>query len=100
MACAIWTAPLPTAADGGTAANARRRTIQTLRTRIFHGRTKPTGAANTSPARPAMSECINWKARAAAVAAADGDEWDRLSEAYDEDWIAAYRAAMLAENDK
>jgi hypothetical protein len=37
----------------------------------------------------------DWKARATAVAAADGDEWDRLSAAYDEDWKAAYRAAFI-----
>lgn len=43
-----------------------------------------------------MSERINWKTRVAAVAAAEGGEWDRLSEAYDEDWIAAYRAAFIA----
>jgi hypothetical protein len=36
----------------------------------------------------------DWKARAAEVAAADGEEWDRLSAAYDEDWQAAYRAAF------
>ncbi len=40
-----------------------------------------------------MSE-TNWQSRRDAVVAADGDEWDRLSEAYDADWVAAYCAAF------
>lgn len=43
-----------------------------------------------------MSERENWQTRRDAVAAADGDEWDRLSEAYDADWSAAYCAAFRA----
>jgi hypothetical protein len=43
----------------------------------------------------AMADSINWKARLKAVSAADGDQWDELSEAFDQDWIAAYRAAFV-----
>lgn len=41
---------------------------------------------------PVAILAIDWKARRAEVAAADGDEWDRLSDAYDADWQAAYCA--------
>lgn len=38
----------------------------------------------------ADDQSTNWLARVAAVCAADGDEWERLSDAYDADWKAAY----------
>lgn len=38
----------------------------------------------------------NWPARRAALIAADGAEWDRLSEAFDADWKAAYCSAFRA----
>ena len=38
----------------------------------------------------------DWAARHAALIAADGDEWDALSEAYDADWKAEYKAAFVA----
>ena len=41
---------------------------------------------------PADPKTTNWKARLAQVAAADGAEWDRLSDAFDTDWQAAYCA--------
>jgi len=41
--------------------------------------------------QPTISDRV-WQIRAEEVAAADGDEWDRLSEAYDQDWKAAYCA--------
>lgn len=40
-----------------------------------------------------MSE--DWTARHAAIVAAPDDEWDRLSEAFDADWKAAYSAAFV-----
>ena len=41
-------------------------------------------------------EIINWEARRAAVAMADGEEWDRLSEAFDADWKEAYKTVFVA----
>jgi hypothetical protein len=41
-----------------------------------------------------MPETTNWMARSAAVSEADDSEWDRLSDAYDLDWKAAYCAAF------
>jgi hypothetical protein len=34
----------------------------------------------------------DWHALRAQVAEADGEEWDRLTEAFDAAWMAAYRA--------
>ena len=39
-------------------------------------------------------QSTDWKRRLAAVTAADGDEWERLSDAYDADWRAAYCVAF------
>lgn len=36
-----------------------------------------------------------WSDRRAGLMAADGDEWDRLSEAFDADWKAAYVAEFV-----
>ncbi len=33
---------------------------------------------------------MDWKARHAAVVAAEGDEWDHLNDAYEADWREAY----------
>ena len=38
------------------------------------------------------TERKDWDLRLAEVCAADGDKWDRLSDAYDADWKSAYRA--------
>ena len=37
----------------------------------------------------------NWPARRAAIVAANDDEWDRLSDAYETDWKAAYTAEFV-----
>lgn len=37
----------------------------------------------------------NWPARHAAIVVANGEEWDRLSEAYDADWKAEYTRAFI-----
>jgi hypothetical protein len=37
-----------------------------------------------------IQQPTDWGARLAAIASADGDEWDRLSDAFDADWKAAY----------
>ena len=37
-----------------------------------------------------MSDQTEWHKRRAAIAQADGDEWDRLSDLYDVDWKSAY----------
>ncbi len=37
----------------------------------------------------------DWSARRAAVAAADDDDWDRLSGAFDADWKSAYSVAFV-----
>ena len=39
-----------------------------------------------------LKTTADWQARRAEVAAADGAEWDRLSDAFDADWQAAYCA--------
>ena len=39
---------------------------------------------------------INWEVRRAAITMADGEEWDRLSEAFDDDWKATYKSAFVA----
>ena len=41
-----------------------------------------------------MQDRTDWPARRAEVMAADGDEWDRLATAFDEDWKTAYCEAF------
>jgi hypothetical protein len=40
-------------------------------------------------------ETTDWSTRRTAVAAADDDDWDRLSEAFDADWKSAYSVAFV-----
>ena len=40
-------------------------------------------------------QTTNWTARHSALAAADGEEWDRLHEAMEADWKAAYSTAFV-----
>jgi hypothetical protein len=42
-----------------------------------------------------IPETTDWPARRTAVAAADDDDWDRLSEAFDADWKSAYSVAFV-----
>jgi hypothetical protein len=44
------------------------------------------------PSSSPKAKSINWKAKSAFVAAADGEEWDQRSQAYDDDWKASYCA--------
>ena len=37
-----------------------------------------------------QAKALTWDERHAEIAAADDDEWDRLSEAFNNDWHAAY----------
>ncbi len=43
----------------------------------------------------AFRNSTDWSARRTAVAAADDDDWDRLSEAFDADWKSAYSVAFV-----
>lgn len=44
---------------------------------------------------PPTAAAVDWKARHEAVVAAEGDEWERLSEAFDRDWKGAYKAEFV-----
>ena len=44
---------------------------------------------------PVTTLQTDWRARLTEVVAADGDEWDRLNQAFETDWEAAYSAAFV-----
>jgi hypothetical protein len=56
------------------------------------GEDTPAGCAERPTRHCGADQTTDWQARSSAVREAEGDEWDRLSDAYDLDWKAAYCA--------